>query len=268
VPPWVTVPSPVRGAAVRGTSVPCDRGSSFPASPAAFPSPGGVRGKDFSPGSSSLSRALSPAQRSRCSSPPFPPTGQKTDLWIQNGDPLPLLLDKSQPARTHAAAPRCRARRYPGCTFPWQRVLEKFFLLKKTHARGGFGLLRPPSPSLRGPSQLLRAPSQGSAAAPGSGPARGRAWVPALPGSAQTPANGGGEKSCCLWLRNSPAVGLPRESLAAGIAAGGIGRTPQSRRGLASPHQPAALSGTLARGCPHRGRVVLSRTRPWLQPLC
>lgn len=127
----------------------------------------------------------------------------------------------------------------------------------------------PPSVSLLGLGQLLHAPSQACAAVPGSSPAWGRAWVPSPSESAPKPANEGGKKAASrgLWLRNSPAVGLlrnGRDSLARGIAAGGIRWTPQRWAGLVSPHQPAALTGE----CPCRGPLpgVVPTGDVWSSP--
>lgn len=172
----------------------------------------GERGKDFSPCSNGSSCGLSPAQSDRCSLPPFHPTRWKTDS--SRSDEIPLHPEWTSCVSPLGQIPACQdlcycptlsqspslwsrgACRYPGCVFPWQIVLEKLSLKENTctwRFRSPPSSL-PPSLSFPGLSQLLPAPSQACAAVPGSSPAWGRAWVPLLSESAQTPANGGGGK--------------------------------------------------------------------------
>lgn len=123
---------------------------------------------------------------------------------------------------------------------PWLRVPladpagKVVRLSMKTRARGGFGLLHPPSLSpWAGPAAPCS--SQACAAVAGSSPARGRAWVPLLSESAPTPAKRG--KKCSFpWLvaEKIPSSGTARGWLE---PLGGI-----SWAELVSPQQ----------GCAHR----------------
>lgn len=286
MPPWVAVVPPILGVLRSGARLspgarplrreraPCDQGSSFPASPAAFLLPaaippllGGVhgkRGKDFSPCSSSSSCGLSPAQSNRCSLPPFPPTHWKTNP--SRSDEIPLHPEWRTSVSLLGQIPACKdprccptlspsrslrsrgARRYPDCVFLWQLMLEKLSLKENTCTWRFWSppSSLPPRLSLGWPSCSLLPAKPGLLFLAPALPGGERGCLRCLRLLKRQQSGVGEEKKaafCSLWLRNSPAVGLLRnsgDSLAGGIAAerkaDGIRQTPRSWTGLGSQH--------------------------------